>query len=43
MTWVAGVLTPVVLVYQAWTYWVVRRRLSVADIPAHSEPTFSKG
>ena len=43
MTWVAGILTPVVLAYQAWTYWVFRRRLSVADIPAHSEPTFSKG
>jgi cytochrome d ubiquinol oxidase subunit II len=43
MTWVAGILTPVVLAYQAWTYWVFRRRLSVADIPAHSEPTFTKG
>jgi cytochrome d ubiquinol oxidase subunit II len=43
MTWVAGILTPVVLAYTAWTYWVFRRRLSVADIPAHSEPTFSKG
>ncbi len=43
MTWVAGFLTPVVLVYQAWTYWVFRRRLSAEDIPAHSEPTFSKG
>ena len=42
MTWVAGFLTPVVLVYQAWTYWVFRRRLSVSDIPAHSEPTFAK-
>ena len=43
MTWVAAFLTPVVLAYQAWTYWVFRRRLSVDDIPAHSEPTFSKG
>ena len=43
MTWVAGILTPVVLAYQAWSYWVFRRRLSVKDIPAHSEPTFSKG
>jgi len=42
MTWVAGFLTPVVLAYQAWTYWVFRRRLSVSDIPAHSEPTFAK-
>jgi cytochrome d ubiquinol oxidase subunit II len=43
MTWVAGFLTPVVVAYQAWTYWVFRRRLSVGDIPAHSEPTFAKG
>jgi cytochrome bd ubiquinol oxidase subunit II len=43
MTWVAGFLTPVVLAYQAWTYWVFRRRLNVGDIPAHSEPTFAKG
>jgi cytochrome d ubiquinol oxidase subunit II len=43
MTWVAGFLTPVVLVYQAWTYWVFRRRLGVSDMPAHSEPTFAKG
>ncbi len=43
MTWVAGILTPVVLAYQAWTYWVFRRRLSVDDIPEHSEPTFAKG
>ena len=30
---VALILTPVVLVYQGWTYWVFRRRLSPADIP----------
>jgi cytochrome d ubiquinol oxidase subunit II len=28
MTWVAVVFTPVVLGYQAWTYWVFRRRLT---------------
>ncbi len=33
MTWVAVVFTPIVLVYQAWTYWVFRRRLRVEDIP----------
>jgi cytochrome bd ubiquinol oxidase subunit II len=33
MTWVAVVLTPFVVGYQAWTYWVFRRRLGVADIP----------
>ena len=26
-------LTPVVLVYQAWTYWVFRRRLGPEDFP----------
>ncbi len=34
MTWVAVVLTPFVLAYQAWTYWVFRTRLSTEDIPA---------
>ncbi|WP_169983701.1 cytochrome d ubiquinol oxidase subunit II [Microbispora sp. H10836] len=29
MTWVAAIFTPVVLAYQAWTYWVFRRRLTV--------------
>lgn len=28
MTWVAGFLTPIVLAYQAWTYWVFRARLT---------------
>ena len=35
MTWVAGFGLPVVLAYQAWTYWVFRRRL-VAE-PVHAE------
>ncbi|RSM94610.1 cytochrome d ubiquinol oxidase subunit II [Nonomuraea sp. WAC 01424] len=30
MTWVAAVFTPVVLAYQAWTYWIFRRRLTGA-------------
>lgn len=30
---VALILTPVVLAYQAWTYWVFRKRLSPSDIP----------
>ena len=34
MTWVAVVLTPVVLVYQGFTYWVFRRRLGLGNIPA---------
>jgi cytochrome d ubiquinol oxidase subunit II len=33
MTIVAIVFTPVVLVYQGWTYWVFRRRLAVHHIP----------
>lgn len=33
MTIVAVVFTPVVLVYQGWTYWVFRRRLAVHHMP----------
>ncbi|CUR60238.1 cytochrome bb' ubiquinol oxidase (subunit II) [metagenome] len=33
MTWVAVIFTPIVLGYQAWTYWVFRRRISVHHIP----------
>ncbi|MET0694587.1 MAG: cytochrome d ubiquinol oxidase subunit II [Propionibacteriaceae bacterium] len=32
MTWAAAFATPVVIAYQAWTYWVFRRRISVASI-----------
>lgn len=28
MTWVAVIFTPIVLIYQGWTYWVFRRRLT---------------
>ncbi len=34
MTWVAVVFTPLVLIYQGWTYWVFRRRVTVEQIPA---------
>jgi cytochrome bd ubiquinol oxidase subunit II len=34
MTWVAVFLTPLVILYQGWTYWVFRRRLTVDHIPA---------
>jgi len=34
MTWVAVIFTPVVLAYQAWTYWVFRKRVTRAHIPA---------
>ncbi|MBC2934330.1 cytochrome d ubiquinol oxidase subunit II [Nocardioides sp. zg-1228] len=33
MTWVAVIFTPIVLGYQAWTYWVFRRRISTHHIP----------
>jgi cytochrome d ubiquinol oxidase subunit II len=32
MTWAAAFLTPVVIAYQAWTYWVFRKRISVHHI-----------
>ena len=32
MTIVAVVMTPVVLVYQGWTYWVFRKRVSAHQI-----------
>jgi cytochrome d ubiquinol oxidase subunit II len=33
MTWVAVLVVPFVLAYQAWSYWVFRRRLSRDQIP----------
>jgi cytochrome d ubiquinol oxidase subunit II len=36
MTWAAGIGLPVVLAYQAWTYWVFRKRLSAE--PEHPAP-----
>ena len=33
MTVVAVLITPFVLAYQAWTYWVFRKRISVHHIP----------
>ncbi len=33
MTIVAVVLTPIVLMYQAWTFWVFRKRLTTSMIP----------
>jgi cytochrome d ubiquinol oxidase subunit II len=37
MTWAAGVGLPVVLAYQAWTYWVFRKRLSAEPTPEAAE------
>lgn len=33
MTWVAAFFTPMVIGYQAWSYWVFRKRISVHHIP----------
>lgn len=32
MTWVALIFTPIVLLYQGWTYWVFRNRIRRADV-----------
>ena len=34
MSWTALAFTPLVLLYQSWTYWVFRKRIGVGDIPA---------
>ncbi|WP_082448956.1 cytochrome d ubiquinol oxidase subunit II [Mycolicibacterium peregrinum] len=34
MTWASLTLLPLVLVYQGWTYWVFRKRISADRIPA---------
>ncbi|NLA65831.1 MAG: cytochrome d ubiquinol oxidase subunit II [Leucobacter sp.] len=39
MTWVAIFTLPLVLAYQAWTYWVFRKRLSREHIPADEHET----
>ncbi|MFE1594434.1 cytochrome d ubiquinol oxidase subunit II [Nocardia sp. NPDC058705] len=33
MSWAAVIATPVVLIYQGWTYWVFRQRIRVEQIP----------
>jgi cytochrome d ubiquinol oxidase subunit II len=33
MSWVALAFVPVILAYQAWSYWVFRKRISVKNIP----------
>ena len=32
MTWCAGIATPMVLLYQSWTYWVFRKRIGTQHI-----------
>jgi cytochrome bd ubiquinol oxidase subunit II len=34
MSWVAVVFTPIVLLYQGWSYWVFRRRIGIHHMPA---------
>jgi cytochrome bd ubiquinol oxidase subunit II len=34
MTWVAVAFTPIVLLYQGWTYWVFRKRIGAAPATA---------
>jgi len=38
ITWVGAFGAPAVLVYQGWTYWVFRKRISTAHIPAVHTP-----
>ncbi|NMH99289.1 cytochrome d ubiquinol oxidase subunit II [Pseudonocardia acidicola] len=39
MTWAAVIVLPIVLAYQAWTYWVFARRIGVAQRPPQRRPT----
>ena len=32
MTWCAGIATPIILLYQSWTYWVFRKRIGTQHI-----------
>jgi len=38
MTIVAVIMTPIVLIYQGWTFWVFRKRISTSMIPPQSAP-----
>ena len=33
MTWAALIFTPIVLIYQGWTYWIFRKRIFAEAIP----------
>ena len=45
MTWVGAFFSPLVMLYQAWTYWVFRKRIGTQHIPqpdTHAQgPTMS--
>ncbi len=34
MTWAAVIFAPLTMLYQGWTYWVFRQRISAEQIPA---------
>jgi cytochrome d ubiquinol oxidase subunit II len=34
MTWATVFVLPLVLLYQGWTYWVFRRRITAAPVAA---------
>ena len=38
ITWVGGFGAPAVLIYQGWTYWVFRKRISTSQIPPVHTP-----
>jgi cytochrome d ubiquinol oxidase subunit II len=42
MTIVAIVMTPIVLAYQAWTYWIFRKRLTAEMIPSPEKGTLDQ-
>jgi len=39
MTIVAVIFTPIVLVYQTWTYWIFRKRMTAEQIPSPESGT----
>ncbi len=42
MTWVAVFLTPLVLLYQGWTYWVFKQRITTKHMPPSVGLTWKK-
>ena len=36
MTWCAVIATPIVMLYQGWTYWVFRKRIGTQHIAAEA-------
>jgi cytochrome d ubiquinol oxidase subunit II len=41
MSWVALIFTPLVLVYQSWTYWIFKKRVSRPGEHRESTPSSS--